>query len=90
MANFKENLAQAREILKGLLNENNIDKVAEGSNALDAMEKEYEASQKEAQGAKDKLVEYVGKYAFKDEPKDDAHLESPKSLDELFAEEFKN
>ena len=88
MSKFEEIMSQARGILQGLLNDSNVDKVAEGAKALDALTEEYKASEKEAQSAKDNLVKYVGEYAFKDKGSDDTHTEETPTLDDLFEKEF--
>ena len=88
MSKFNEIIAQMRGTLQGLLNDTNVDKVAEGAKALDALEAEYKTAQEEAQGAKDKLVKYVGEYAFQNKGEDNTHIEETPSLDELFEKEF--
>lgn len=85
---FEEIMAQVRAILQNLLNEENVDKIAEGAKTLDSLEEAYKASQKEAQDAKENLVKYVKEYAFQDKGEDIAHIEETPSLDELFEKEF--
>ena len=82
-------MAQMRGTLQGLLNDENVEKVAEGAKALDSLEAEYKTAQEEAQSAKDRLVKYVGEYAFQNKGNDDTHTEATPSLDELFEKEFK-
>lgn len=88
MNNFKDLMAGVRTGLKGLLNENNVDAVASISKSLDDMEKVHANTEAEAQSAKDNLVKYVKEYAFK-EKQVDAGLDTPPTLDEAFAEAFK-
>ena len=88
MTKFEEKITQMKETLQSLLNDENVEKVAEGAKTLEALESEYKATQQEAQSAKDKLVKYVGEYAFKDKGEDSTHTEETPSLDELFEKEF--
>lgn len=89
MSKFNEIIAQMKETLQGLLTDANVDQVAKGAKALDALEAEYKTAQEEAQSAKDKLVKYVGEYAFQNKGEDNTHIEETPSLDELFEKEFK-
>ena len=88
MPKFEEIMAQMRGQMQDLLNENNVDKIAQGVKTLDALEAEYKTAQKESQDAKENLVKYVKEYAFKDKPEDSTHTEETPSLDELFEKEF--
>ena len=88
MANFKEVLAQTREQLKGLLNDSNIDQIAQANKGLDALEAEYNNAEKQASEAKENLVKYVKEYAFNDKAEDTTHTEEAPTLDELFEKEF--
>ena len=88
MSKFEEIMTQMKGTLQSLLNDENVDKVAEGAKALDALESEYKNTQQEAQSAKDKLVKYVGEYAFQNKGEDKTHTEETPSLDELFEKEF--
>lgn len=88
MNSFKELLAGVRTGLKGLLNETNVDAIASISKSLDDMEQSHATTEAECQSAKDNLVKYVKEYAFKEKSVDE-HLDNPPSLDEAFAEAFK-
>lgn len=89
MTKFEEIMAQMKGTLQSLLNDENVEKVAEGAKALEALEGEYKSALQEAQGAKDKLVKYVGEYAFNNKSEDITHTEETPTLDELFEKEFK-
>lgn len=88
MSKFNDLMGGVRTALKGLLNETNVEQVASITKSLDDMEHEHASTEAEVQSAKDNLVKYVKEYAFKDKQVD-AGLDKPVSLDDAFADAFK-
>lgn len=89
MTKYDEKANDLRNFIQALLNENNVEQIAEVSKAIDSLEEEHKKTEEELKGAKNTLVKYVKEYAFKNKSEDKTGIEKAPSLDEAFAEAFK-
>ena len=86
---FKEILQQMRTQTQALINDTNVEQVAQVAKQIDSLEEAYNAQESELQGARASLVKYVKEYAFKDKATDVTGTEKTPTLDEALAEAFK-
>lgn len=81
MPKFDEARSRLSALLKDNLTADNTEFITQANNLLKELEEGYTDLQGENTKLKDKIVDYVGKFEFKDEPKDEIDP-SPMSIDE--------
>lgn len=90
---FEEVMTQLKNDLKGLIKSDSDTKFIEQITALDNKADEisaaHKAAQEELQETKNKFVEYVKSYGFKQPTGGEEEPPANKSLDEIMSEELK-
>ena len=67
MATFKELLSDLKQLLKDNLKDDNLDMITKIDKGLDGLSESHEQTEKDLSSTKDKLVEVVKSYSFKDD-----------------------